>query len=303
MRPNATTGKAAAPPACMDRMARRGAASAVLGAMAVAAAAITMFTAQPAQAETGSYKFISDGTVRQFQRTGAYLKVFANRKVHWYRQAKDGTRTVYRECSVPADPIGAIAPSKAACAPFKPGTYRFLNNGVAVWSSGNTRITLVRSSIDTYGWTGGPIDGVYSETGQRNPELVREFRTLGSVNEHLQYRYYTPSGGWTEWGSYTLIGDTTYVNDRNTRQFTFSEDLRTVTWAPGDNSGKRSFSLYLVDRNPEIGQAERGSRRTVGSRSETTGSEASAREATRQAREACGGIPLTLGGQTVCIGG
>lgn len=298
MRLKVTRDRGTPPSARTGHNAGRGPASAILAAVAVAAAGLTMFTAPPAQAQSGSYKFISNGTVRQFQRTGAYLKVIANRKVHWYRQAREGGRTVFRECSVRPDPIGAIAPSKKACAPFKPGTYRFMPKGVVVWTSGKTRITLVRSSIDTYGWAGGPIDAVYSETGQRNPQLVRQFRTRGNVNQQLQYRYRRPGKGWTSWGNYTLIGGLTYVSDRTTRQFTFSEDLKTVTWSPGDNSGKRPFSLYRVDPNPALGQAGEGSQRSARGRSRE-----SEREAIQQAREACGGIPVTLGGETICIGG
>lgn len=244
----------------------------------LASTLVSLAVPAPAAAQSGQYKSIDGTLVRSFVRTKNHLKIAAGNKWYWYRALKKGNQTYYQQCSVPGDAAGLIAPSDKACKPYGAGVYRFFPNGVAIWTSGSKRITLVKSNKKTYGWTGVPVNAVFSETGQPNSSLVRQFRTQGSVNEELQYRYRQGNGNWTNWASWTLIGGTTYQSDTAPRQFTFSEDLRSVTWSVTDNSGKPPMTFYRVDNNPGAG------------------SSAPAGE------QPCDGIPIKIGDNTICIG-
>ena len=245
----------------------------------IGAGASQILTTMPAEAgaNSGEYVFVDSHNKRNHVHdsgTGwVAVRSASGGKWHWYGRRTEEGVTVYRQCGSKPTKGYSRHPSAKKCHPFKSGRYRFFGNGVAIWWSNNKRIGLVRSDLPSYGWTGEPVTGHYSETGKPNSDLVREFRTRGSGNELLQYRFKRGNKAWTSWSNWTLVGGTTYVNDKNTQKFSVSDDNSSIRWDRGKGKDEH-FYLHQVDHSaPAAGKPG-----------------------------ACDGIPINIEGVEVCIG-
>lgn len=94
--------------------------------------------------------------------------------------------------------------------------------------------TIARPASGNRGVIGKRVLGLYSESGRFEPDLLREFRSVGANGEWLQYRFRRGDGPWTAWSDWEEVTPGSYMPPGGSRVFTIRDGGQTIVWtAPG----------------------------------------------------------------------
>lgn len=112
-------------------------------------------------------------------------------------------------------------------------------------------ISPLPAPMPAIAWNGSPVEGYFRAASDAR-DLVREFRTGGTGNTRLYYRYKTSAQAWSAWRNFELVslqtGGFLYrENGPNSQGFRVSPDLRQVTWVDSPDRNRPSFTMTRED--------------------------------------------------------